>query len=175
MEISISTLISILCVVLPFSNEIAIVLTSSGLPLFKQLYSNCLEESILGDTNVPIELKKKVCRKKDYRNKIIIDLIAYLGIILFIGKNTLMYGYVTGVATGMVLIFCSIMLPNMFLGKAIHKVTQKLRIHNSYLFIIVGASLILALILLTVVLEAITQNLTKSIKIDPIAEKHTLS
>jgi hypothetical protein len=171
----VSTLISILCVVLPFANEIAIVLTSSGIPAFNQLYSNCLEETVLGDTNVPIELKKKVCRKKDYRNKIIIDLIAYLGIILFIGKNTLMYGYVTGVATGMVLIFCSIILPNMFLGKAIHKVTHKLHIRNPYLFIMVGVTLILALMLLTVLLEAITQNMTKSIKIDPIAEKHTLS
>lgn len=170
-----STLISILCVLLPFSNETAIVLTSSGLPLFHQLYSHCLEESVLGDINVPIEVKKKICRKKDYRNKIIIDLIAYLGIILFIGKNTLMYGYVTGVATGMVLIFCSIMLPNMFLGKAIHKVTQMFHIRNPYLFILVGVTLISALILLTVLLEAVTQNITKSIKIDPIAEKHTLS
>jgi hypothetical protein len=170
-----ATIISILCVVLPFANETAIVLTKSGLPLFHGLYSSCFDETILGDISVTRELKKKICRKKDYRNKIIIDLIAYLGIILFIGKNTLLYGYVTGVATGMVLIFCSIMLPNLFLGAAIHKITKFLNIHNPYVFIFVGISLIIGLIILTKILEAETQALTKSIKIDPIAEKHTES
>lgn len=86
-----------------------------------------------------------------------------------------MYGYVTGVATGMVLIFCSIMLPNIFLGAAIHKITKIFNIHNPYVFILVGISLIIGLIILTKILEAETQLLTKSIKIDPIAEKHTLS
>jgi hypothetical protein len=170
---TISQIISILCLVLPFANETAIVLTHSGLPFFRGLYSSCFDETLLGDIKVPFELKKKICRKKDYRHKIIIDLIAYLGIILFIGKNTLMYGYATGVATGLVLIFCSIMLPSMFLGLTIHKITKMFHIHNPYLFILVGLSLIIGLIILTHVLEGITQNITKSIKIDPIAEKHT--
>ena len=170
-----SNIISVLCVVLPFANEISIILTKSGLPLFQNLYSSCFDDTILGDLKVPNEIKKKYCTKKDYRNKIIIDLIAYLGIILFIGKNTLVYGYATGVATGMVLIFCSVMLPNMFLGTAIHKITKLFKIRNSYLFIAIGVTLVIALIILTTLLEKITQNLTKSIKIDPINEKHTKS
>ena len=170
-----SNIISVLCVVLPFANETSIVLTKSGLPLFKNFYSSCFDDTILGDLKVPNEIKQKYCTKKDYRNKIIIDLIAYLGIILFIGKNTLMYGYATGVATGMVLIFCSIMIPNLFLGGAIHKITKLFKIKNPYIFIAVGITLIIGLIILTTILERITQNLTKSIKIDPINEKHTKS
>jgi hypothetical protein len=175
MELPVSTIISILCLVLPFANETAIVLTKSGLPVFHNLYSSCFDETIMGDLQISADMKKKICRKNDYRNKIIIDLIAYLGIMLFIGKNTLIYGYATGVATGMVLIFCSIMLPNMFLGLAIHKITKFFHIHNPYLFILVGLFLIFLLIILTSILEYITQNLTKSIKIDPLTEKHTLS
>ena len=86
-----------------------------------------------------------------------------------------MYGYATGVATGMVLIFCSIMIPNLFLGGAIHKITKLFKIKNPYIFIAVGITLIIGLIILTTILERITQNLTKSIKIDPINEKHTKS
>jgi hypothetical protein len=168
-----SNIISILCVILPFANETALVLTKSGLPMFQGLYSSCFDETILGDLQVPSSLKKKFCTKKDYRNKIIIDLIAYLGIILFIGKNTLLYGYVTGVATGMVLIFCSIMLPSMFLGAAIHKITHLFHTRNPYFFILVGVILITGLVFLTTILEAVAQYLTKSIKIDPNAEKHT--
>lgn len=67
------------------------------------------------------------------------------------------------------------MLPNMFLGNAIHKITKMFHIRNPYSFIAIGITLIIALILLTVLLESITQNITKSIKIDPTAEKHTLA
>ena len=170
-----STIISVLCIVLPFANETAIVLTKSGLPIFRDLYSSCFDETILGDIKISRTLFKKVCRKKDYRNKIIIDLIAYLGIILFIGKNTLQYGYATGVATGMVLIFCSIMLPSLFLGMAIHKTSEFFKTRSPYGFIMIGSLYIIALIFLTRFLETKTQNLTKSIKIDPLQERHTKS
>jgi hypothetical protein len=170
-----STIISILCILLPFANETAIILTKSGLPYFHELYSSCFDETILGDIVIPRSLKKKICRKKDYRNKIIIDLIAYFGIVLFIGKNTLMYGYATGVATGMVIVFCSIMLPSLFLGMAIHKTTHLFHTRNPYAFISIGFFYVILLMLLTTVLEKQTQNLTKSIKIDPLQEKNTKS
>jgi hypothetical protein len=169
-----SRIISLLSIVLPFANETAIVLTKSGLPAFRGLYTSCFDETILGDITVPNELKKKICRHRDYRNKIIIDLIAYFGIMLFISKNTLMYGYVTGVVSGVVLIFCSIMLPNMFLSTAIHKVVHTFHSRSPYLYIFVGAVLITALVGLTHFLEYEVQQLTKGIKIDPLAEKYTL-
>jgi hypothetical protein len=175
MEIPTSTIIHFLSLVLPFANEIAIILTKSGLPAFHNLYSSCFDETIMGDLQISKDMKKKICRNRDYRNKIIIDLIAYLGITLFIGKNTLLYGYATGVATSMVLIFCTVILPNKFLGLALHKITKWFHIDNPYLFILIGFLLIFILIGVTVFFEIIAQKLTKNIKIDPLAEEHTLS
>jgi hypothetical protein len=169
-----SRIISLLSIILPFANETAIILTKSGLPAFRGLYRSCLHETILGELTVTSELKKKICRHSDYRNKIIIDLIAYFGIMLFISKNTLMYGYATGVACGVVLLFCSIMLPNMFLSTAIHKVVHIFRIRSPYLYIFVGVVLIAGLVGLTNLLEYEAQKLTKGIKIDPLSEKYTL-
>ena len=173
--IQISNIIHILSLILPFANETAIVLTHSGLPLFRGLYTSCFDETILGNIIVPNNLRKKICSTRDYINKVIIDLIAYTGIILFIGKNTLLYGYVTGVVNGMVLIFCSIMLPNMFLGSTISKIIKICNIHNPYFHIFVGITLIILLIILTSILEKITQELFKSVKIVPIQEKCTES
>ena len=169
-----SQTIHYLSVILPFINETAIVLTHSKLPLFSKLYRTCIPHDIVYDIRNE-SILAKVCSKSDFRNRILIDLLAYLGIILFIGKNTLEYGYVTGVANGMVLIFCSIVLPNLFLGMTIHKTTQLLNIKSPYLYILVGIALIVLLMLFTVVMESVVQKLTKSIKIDPVAEKNTKS
>ena len=160
--------------ILPFANETAIVLTHSKLPLFKGLYRGCIDDGLIHDTSIKKKIESSFCTGRDYLHKVLIDLLAYLGIILFIGKNTLTYGYATGVVTGMVLIFCSIMLPNMFLGVSIHKITQFLAVQNPYIYIAIGIALIIALIYLTSFLEDIAQKLTKAIIIDPEAEKHTL-
>ena len=163
-----------LSIILPFINEISIVLTHSKLPLFSKLYRTCIPHDIVSDIRNE-SILAKVCSRKDFRNRIFIDLLAYLGIILFIGKNTIQYGYATGVANGMVLIFCSIILPNMFLGMVIHETTHLLNIKNPYLYILVGFTLIVLLMLLTAFMESIVQQLTKSIKIDPEVEKNTQS
>jgi hypothetical protein len=161
-----SLLVQILCIVLPFANEIAIILTRSGLPPFKNLYSSCFDETILGDLKVPWHIKKKYCTGRDYRNKIIIDLIAYLGIILFIGKNTLSHGLVAGVANGMVLIFCSIMLPSLFMGSAIHHIMSALHTRHAGTLLGVGLSLVVCLMVLTTVLETLTQNIVERLGFD---------
>jgi hypothetical protein len=135
----------------------------------------CIDEDLVKGVRISNELKTKLCQKFEYRHKIIIDLIAYLGIMLFICKNTLQYGYVTGVACGLVIIFCSIMLPGLFLGKSIRYITTSLNIKNPFLFIMVGIALIICLIIFTNVLELITQKVTKSIKIDSETEKCTKS
>jgi len=163
-----------LSLILPFINEISIVLTHSKLPVFSKLYRTCIPHDIVSDIRYKSVLDK-VCSRKDFRNKIIIDLVAYLGIILFIGKNTIEYGYVTGVANGMTLIFCSVILPNLFLGMAIHETTEFLKIKSPYLYILVGILMIVLLMIFTAFMESIVQNLTKSIKIDPVAEKNTKS
>jgi len=169
-SITTSTIISILCGVLPFANGVAIVLTESGIPAFRTLYASCVDETIMGNLPICNYMKKKICRTYDYRNNFLIDFIVYLGIILCICKNTLKYGYATAVARGMVLIVYSVMLPNMFLSLATHKISNFFRIHNPYLFILVGMALIVLLIGLNVYSENIAQKLTRNIKIDPLVK-----
>lgn len=177
MSSNISSIIHILSVVLPFSNETAIVLTESGYTQFKGLYKVCFDKSLLGKNSSKLQnkLKDKICTNKDYVRKILIDLLAYLGIILNIGKNTINYGYATGVVTGLLLIFYSIILPNMFLGFATHKIMDMLKLHTPLAHVAVGITLITLLILTTLFSETIVQNLMKKIKIDPETEKNTQS
>lgn len=177
MSSNISTIIHILSIVLPFSNETAIVLTESGYPQFKNLYKICFDKSLLGNKSSKLQnqLKDKTCTKKDYIHKILIDLLAYLGIILNIGKNTINYGYATGVVTGLLLIFYSIILPNMFLGFTTHKIMNMLKLHTPFAHVTVGVTLIILLVMLTLLSETVVQNLMKKIKIDPETEKNTQS
>ena len=170
-----SNIIHFLSIVLPFANETAIVFTESGYPQFTDLYKSCFDKSLLGKNESKLKrvLKNKICTKKDYVHKIIIDLIAYLGIILNIGKNTINYGYATGVVTGLLLIFYSIILPNMFLGFTTHKIMNLLKLHTPLTHVLLGLTLIILLIIVTNVSEYLVQNLMKKIKIDPETEKNT--
>lgn len=177
MSSNISNIIHILSIVLPFSNETAIVLTESGYSQFKDFYKVCFDKSLLGKNSSKLQnkLKDKICTKKDYIHKILIDLLAYLGIMLNIGKNTITYGYATGVVTGLLLIFYSIILPNMFLGFTTHKIMDLLKLHTPLTHVVVGITLIILLILITHYSETLVQNLMKKIKIDPETEKNTQS
>ena len=177
MSSNISNIIHILSIVLPFSNETATVLTESGYTRFKDLYKICFDRSLLGKNSSKLQnkLKDKICTKKDYIHKILVDLLAYLGIILNIGKNTITYGYATGVVTGLLLIFYSIILPNMFLGFTTHKIMDLLKLHTPLTHVVVGITLIILLILITHYSETLVQNLMKKIKIDPETEKNTQS
>lgn len=170
-----TNIIHYLSIILPFSNEIAIVFTESGYPQFKNLYKSCFDSSLLGkhESQLKRMLKDKLCTKKDYIHKILIDLLAYLGIMLLIGKNTLQYGYATGVVSGIVIIFYSIILPNMFLGFTTHKIINLLHFHTPAAHIIVGLSLIVLLIYMTQITELFVQKYTKNIKFDPEMEKNT--
>jgi hypothetical protein len=170
-----TNIIHYLSIILPFSNETAIVFTESGYPQFKNLYKSCFDSSLLGkhESQLKRMLKDKLCNKRDYVHKIFIDLLAYLGIMLLIGKNTLQYGYATGVVSGLVIIFYSIILPNMFLGFATHKIMNLLHFHTPAAHIIVGMSLIALLIYITQISESFVQEHMKNIKFDPETEKNT--
>jgi len=158
-------LIHWLSIILPFTNEIAIVLTNSKLAMFKSLYPNCIDTSL--------NIKKIKCTTQHNINKIIIDLISYLGIVLLIGKNTLHYGYATGVATGMVVLFWSEIIPTKFLGKITDGIMKWLCTNNSYAYIGIGLIVILLLIVANAICENISQKVTKNIEIDEESEKHT--
>jgi hypothetical protein len=159
------TLIHWLSITLPFANEIAIVLTNSKLAPFKTLYPTCI--------NTSLHIKKLKCTAYHNINKIIIDLIAYLGIVLFIGKNTLHYGYMTGVVTGMVVMFWSEIIPTKFLGLITDNIMKWLSTNNSYTYILVGLAVIVLLMVANAICETLAQKVTKKIKIDKESEKHT--
>jgi len=170
--IPVHELITYLSFFLPLVHEVAITLTHSKLPLFAGLYRSCLEDSFLeyGKGSVA---KHHLCTNQDYLQKLAIDLIAYFGLMLFIGKNTLRHGYVTGVATGLVLIFVANILPNMFLGIAIERIVHMIGLtNNPYVYILIGLGLIALLIVALGVLEKWTQELTKGIRIDPVDEQN---
>lgn len=173
MSFSPANIIHYLSIILPFANETAIILTESKLPIFSGLYRKCIDVELLETAKIRTLLKHNICDFKDDKMKIIIDLIAYLGIMLFICKNTLHYGYVTGVCAGVVMVFCSMILTNMYLGNIVKYFTKLFSITNPYLFILVGILVVIGFIIFTNVLEMITQKLTKNITIDPEAEKHT--
>ena len=130
--VSTSTIIHILSLILPFANETAIVLTHSKIPFFNELYRPCIEGSIIHSANIKRMIQDKTCNTQDYIHRILIDLVAYLGIMLFICKNTLLYGYITGIFTGLVMIFCSMILTTLFLCSAITHITHILKIKNPH-------------------------------------------
>jgi hypothetical protein len=169
--IPVHELITYLSFFLPLVHEIAITLTHSKLPLFDGLYRSCLEDSFL-EYGKRAAIKQHICSTQDYLQKLAIDLIAYVGLMLFIGKNTLRHGYVTGVATGLVLIFVANILPTMFLGIAIERIVHAMGLTSPYAYILVGLGLITLLIVTLGVLEKWTQELTKGIRIDPVDEQN---
>ena len=63
MSSNISNIIHILSIVLPFSNETAIVLTESGYSQFKDFYKVCFDKSLLGKNSSKLQnkLKDKIC------------------------------------------------------------------------------------------------------------------
>lgn len=155
---------------LPFANEAAIILTESKLPLFNGFYRECVNAELLESNKIKLILKHKTCDFKDDKIKMFVDFIAYIGIMLFICKNTLHYGYVTGVCGGVVMVVCSMMLTTMYLGKIVKYFTKIFNVVNPYLFILIGMFVVSGFILLTNFLEMITQQLTKGIYIDPEQE-----
>ena len=162
---TITSLIHWMSIILPFSNEIAITLTHSGIPLFKKLYRSCIEGFLLDDV-----LRKKVenqlCTIHDSYHKIFFDTIAYFGIMLNICKNAIQFGYVTGIFSGLNLVIWSMLLTNMFLGPAIHYVSRLFHVTSPIVYIMVGISLITLLIMITHYTELWVQHVTQSIVIN---------
>jgi hypothetical protein len=156
--------------VLPFAHEIAMIPKKSNLPFFAGFYRDCIEVDTIQEKKL---LKNKTCNIKDETTEIIIDFIAYTGILLLVSKNALIYGYVTGVTTGLVMLFCSVTLAHMYLGQIVSTIDNFLGFKNPYILLIISIFVVCMYITLARMLEAITQKLTKSITIDPEAEKYT--
>lgn len=163
---AITPIIHWMSIILPFSNEIAITLTHSGIPLFKNLYRSCIETFSISDSAIRKKIENQLCNLHDSYHKIFFDTIAYFGIMLNICKNAIQYGYVTGIFSGLNLVIWSMLLTNMFLGPAIHYVSHLFHVKSPIMYIIVGISLITLLIVITHYTELWVQHITQKIVVD---------
>jgi len=156
--------------ILPFAHEIAVIPKESKFPLFAGFYRDCIDADIIQQKNI---FKNKICTIKDKTTEMIIDLLAYIGILLLVSKNTLYYGYVTGISTGLVMLFCSVTLARMYLGKIVSFINDFIGFKNPYILLIISIFVVCMYIALASILETLAQKLTKNITIDPEAEKNT--
>jgi len=168
---TISSIIHWLSIVLPYSNNVAITLTESGMPLYKSLYRNCIDFFAIKEEAVRKKVEEQICSSKDHYHKIFFDTIAYFGIMLNICKNAILHGYVTGIFSGLNLVFWSMLITNMFLGSAIHHITRALQFTSPIMYVMVGIFCIAVLVLITYYTEIWIQRLTRPITIDPEAEE----
>ena len=156
--------------ILPFAHEIAIIPKSSKLPFFDGFYRDCIEADTIREKKL---FKNKTCTIKDKTTEIIVDLIAYTGILMLVSKNALTYGYVTGISTGLIMLFCSVTLARMYLGQIVSAINDFIGFKNPYILLIVSIFVVCMYITLARILEMFAQKLTKNITIDPEAEKYT--
>jgi len=141
--------IEILSFILPFINELADVLTSSGYKPFKHLYKPCIDPYLVNYKELQYIRKNKICKNKNLIYRFIIDFIALIGIILNISRNTLQNGYLDGVLSGINIILFSYILPNLFLHKLIHY----MKITTKFMRLLVGLFIIAILLLLTLLID----------------------
>ena len=160
-------------IVLPYSNDIAITLTASGMPLYKSLYRNCIEFFAIKDEAIRKKVDGHICTSKDYYHKIFFDSVAYFGIMLNICKNAIQYGYVTGIFSGLNLVFWSMLITDMFLGSAINHITRALQLTSPIMYLLVGIICIATLVAITHYIEIWIQQVTHPITIDPEVEECT--
>jgi hypothetical protein len=158
-------------IVLPYSNNVTITLTESGMPLYKSLYRNCIDFFAIKDESIRKKVDGQICTTRDQFHKIFFDTVAYLGIMLNICKNAILHGYVTGIFSGLNLIFWSMLITNMFLGSAINHITHALQLTSPIMYLLVGFSCIVALVMITHYTEIWIQNATRRITIDSEAEE----
>jgi len=168
---NISSLIHWASIVLPYSNNVAITLTESGMPLYKSLYRNCIDFFAIKDEGIRKKVDGQICTTRDNFHKLFFDTVAYFGIMLNICKNAILHGYVTGIFSGLNLIFWSMLVTNMYLGTSINYITQSLQLTSPIMFIMVGIFCIAILVAITHYTEVWIQNATHPITIDPEAEE----
>ena len=170
--VNISIVIEILSYVLPFSNEIANILTSSGIKLFDGVYKHCIDKYLIPQNILKIISKDKICNQRDIISKIMFDIISFIGIIIYISKNAIQYGYLTGILNGINIILFSFILPNLYMFRLIRVIRSYFKLKNKYNTILVGLLFIGVLIGFTILFEFIIYSLAAHVKIDPELEKY---
>ena len=176
MSYSTDEIINALSVLLPFANEVSIVLTNSGLSFFRDFYKICIHDDLIVQLPKAYRNDKSiVCTRSETLRRLIIDSIAYLGIVLTIGRSTLKFGYVSGVASGVLIIFFSMIFPSLFLSKIQNVCLEVLHvgIEKPILRIFIGLLIIAALVVITDKTISFTQSKLQKYKIDPATENPT--
>ena len=168
----ISIVIEVLSYVLPFANQIANILTSSSIKIFENLYRHCIDKYLVPQNILKTIAKKKICDQRDIISKIFIDIIAFTGIIIYISKNAIQFGYLTGILNGINIILFSFILPNLYLFRVIKYIKRYFKLKNKYNTILIGILLIAILIGFTILFEFIIYTYAANIKIDPELEKY---
>jgi len=156
--------LDILIIFLPFTNEIANVLTASKIPLFENLYKQCIDPYILDNKLLKKISENKICKGKNILYRLLIDLIALSGILLLVAKNAINYNYTTAILSGLNIILLSFIIPNLFLHKCIHFITIFLNIKSKYINLLVGFICIGILLILSVIFDKIIEETTKNKK-----------
>ena len=166
----ISGLIEVASFLLPFFNEVANILTSSGIPIFKNLYVTCIYPSMI-PANVRKYVSDCLCTPQKNLSHMIIDIIALIGIILNIVKNSVQYNYTVGVLTGISIVLTSFILPNMFLHSSIDKIKHILQLRSKKSHILIGLSLVILLLIISYIIEKFVQSRLYNWIIDPEYER----
>ena len=158
-------------IILPFINETAIILTKSGYSAFHNLYKVCIHDDAFTMLSETCKANKHIhCSNSDTFRRLFIDALAYLGIILNIGRNTIKHGYVTGVVNGFVLVVCSIVFPNLYLGKIIKTLKHIFHVNKPIMNIIIGLICIIILIFATKFFQDLSTKMFQNYRIDKINE-----
>jgi len=169
---NISIIIEVLSYVLPYSNEIANILTSSGIETFKDLYKQCIDKYLVPQNILKSISPSKICNQHDIISKIIFDIISFVGIIIYISKNAIQFGYLTGILNGINIILFSFILPNLYMFRVIRIIKKYFKFKNKYITILIGLGLVGILIACTILFEFIIYSYAAHVKIDPELEKY---
>ena len=168
---SVDDIIFFASIILPFINGIAIILTKSGYSIFHNLYKICIHKDVFTLLSETCKKNKDIhCSHSETLRVILIDALTYLGIILNIGRNTIKYGYVTGVINSFVLVIFSVMFQNLYLGPIIHKLKEFFNFNNPILNIIIGLLCVIVLIIVTKISQDFSTKIFKNYRIDKINE-----
>ena len=76
----------------------------------------------------------------------------------------------TGVVNGFVLILCSIVFPNLYLGQIIQKIKEVLGISTPFMSVAIGIVCIIILIFITKLLQDVSTYLFRNYRIDEVNE-----
>lgn len=132
---------SLLRSILPFSNAMANMLSSSGMPVFAGIYA----ATPIGNAQIGI--------------KLLIDLLTLSGVLFNTVHTTMEHGRVAGVIKGLLVVSLAFILPNMFMQPAMLKMCG-LRCTSPWQKIAVGTGII---VLLTLVEKILDNYLVKSL------------